>query len=158
MNLTDFTPQSLLFKVAGWVAIIGLVCITLYAVANHFESIGYQKRVAEDEIQFNKELIASKSQTQILQHQLNEAQNALSKARSTLYTLNTDNRNAVNGLRSNFNTFNSSLPIDTRETLTRRIASLSTVVEDCSARLIEVANDADAAIAEVQMFQNAWPK
>jgi hypothetical protein len=32
------------------------------------------------------------------------------------------------------------------------------VVEDCSARLIEVASDADIAIAEIKMLENSWPK
>jgi translation initiation factor 2B subunit (eIF-2B alpha/beta/delta family) len=151
-------PQTLIMKVVGLIAVVGLISLSLYAAANHFESIGYQKRVAEDQAHLNTELVASKDKSIALQHQLNEAQNALSKAKSDLYSLGNLNRNALNSLRSNFNSFNSSLPSDSRDALTKRISSLSAVVEDCSARLIEVASDADIAIAEIKMLENAWPK
>ncbi|CAB4121560.1 hypothetical protein UFOVP14_32 [uncultured Caudovirales phage] len=158
MNISDFTPQSMLFKVIAWVGIVGIVIGSLFALSNHFESIGYDRRVAEDQVSLNKDLIDSKDKSQALQHQLNEAQNALAKAKSDLFALNNLNRNAINGLRSNFATFNGSLSIDTRETISKRISSLSNMVEDCSARLVEVANDADTAIAEIQMLEKAWPK
>jgi len=158
MNLSDFTPQSLLFKVLAWLAIAGIVIGSLVATANHFESVGYDRRVAEDQVSLNQDLIVSKDKTQSLQHQLNEAQNDLAKAKSSLFTLNSANRNALDQLRSGFNTFNGGMSSNSREAIVKRIASLNNVVEDCSARLAEVANDADTAIAEVQMFEKAWPK
>ena len=158
MNISDFTPQSLLLKVIAWVGIIGVVIGSLFALAHHFESIGYNKRVGEDQVNLNKELVISKDQSKALQHQLNEAQNDLSKTKSTLAAISNSNRITTDQLRSSFNTFNGNLPSNTREALSRRISSLSNVVEDCSARLTEVANDADTAIAEVQMLEKAWPK
>ena len=34
-----------------------------WALANHFENVGYQKRVAEDAVQLNKDLIAAKAKS-----------------------------------------------------------------------------------------------
>jgi len=158
MNLSDFTPQSLLFKVLAWLAIAGIVIGSLVATANHFESVGYDRRVAEDQVNLNKDLIEAKAQTQNLQHQLNEAQNELSKAKSNLLAITLVNRSYVGKLRDSFNTFDSGMSSQSREALIKRIASLDAVVADCSARLVEVANDADTAIAEVQMLEKAWPK
>lgn len=158
MNLSDFTPQSLLLKVVAWIGVVGLVAGVLVATANHFENVGYQKRVGEDQVNLNKELIEAKDQTQSLQHQLNEAQNALAKSKAALSILNANNRNSIGKLRDSFNSFNGGMSNESREALARRISSLSTVVADCSARLVEVANDADTAIAETQMFEKAWPK
>ena len=158
MNISDFTPQSLLFKVIAWVGIVGVVIGSLFALSNHFESIGYDRRVAEDQVSLNKDLIESKDQTKALQHQLNEAQDELSKAKSSLLALNNSNRNALDQLRSSFNTFNGNLSGNTREALNLRIGTLSNVVTDCSARLVEVANDADTRAAEVMMLEKAWPK
>lgn len=158
MNISDFTPQSLLFKVIAWVGLAGVVIASLFALANHFESIGYDRRVAEDQIQLNQELAQSATKAQALQSKLNEAQSELSQNKSRLAALNTSNRNNLNLLRGSSTSFNSGLSSNTREALTQRISSLSIVVDDCSTRLIEVANDADTAIAEIQMLSKAWPK
>ena len=69
MNLSDLTPQSLIFKVVGWIAIIGLILGALYATTMHFEQVGYYRRVSEDQINLNKDLIEAKAKTQNLQHQ-----------------------------------------------------------------------------------------
>lgn len=158
MNLSDFTPQSLIFRVVGWIAIVGLVVGALYATTKHFEQVGYDQRVSEDQVNLNKDLIEAKAKTQALQHQLNEAQNELSKAKSDLLALTLVNRSYVGKLRDSFNTFDSSMSSQSREALIKRIASLDSVVADCSARLVEVANDADTAIAETKMFEKAWPQ
>ncbi|QWD55174.1 hypothetical protein [Polynucleobacter paneuropaeus] len=158
MNLSDLTPQSLIFKVVGWIAIIGLIVGALYATTMHFEQVGYDRRISEDQINLNKDLIEAKSKTQNLQHQLNEAQNELSKAKSDLLALTLTNRSYVGKLRDSFNTFDSSVSSQSREALIKRIASLDSVVADCSARLIEVASDADTAIAETKMLEKAWPQ
>ncbi len=158
MNFLSFlNPQSLLFKVIAWLAIAGVVIGSLVMTAKHFESIGYQKRVAEDQVTLNQELVQSKDKSQSLQHQLNEAQNELFKAKSLLATLTAANHATVDQLRSSFNTFNGNLPNDSRETLNLRIGTLSNVVADCSSRLVEVANDADTRTAEVMMLEKAWP-
>ena len=158
MNISDFTPQSLLLKVMAWLAIAAIVISSLVMTAKHFESVGYDRRVAEDQVNLNKDLLESKAKSQDLQHQLNEAQDELSKAKSRLLALNNSNRNALDQLRSGFNTFNGNLPSNSREALNLRIGTLSNVVADCSSRLIEVANDADTRTAEVMMLEKAWPK
>ena len=159
MNFLSFlNPQSLLVKVVVWLAIAGIVIGSLVMTVKHFESVGYARRVAEDQVSLNKDLIESKDKSQALQHQLNEAQNALAKAKSDLLALNNLNRSSVGKLRDSFNTYNGGLSNASRDSLSRRISSLSNVVADCSARLIEVANDADLAIAEVAMLEKAWPK
>ena len=158
MNISDFTPQSLLLKVMAWLAIAAIVISSLVMTAKHFESVGYDRRVAEDQVNLNKDLLESKAKSQDLQHQLNEAQDDLSKAKSRLLALNNSNRNALDQLRSGFNTFNGNLSSNSREALNLRIGTLSNVVADCSSRLIEVANDADTRTAEVMMLEKAWPK
>ena len=159
MNFLSFlNPQSLLVKVLAWLAIAAIVISSLVMTAKHFESVGYDRRVAEDQVNLNKDLLESKAKSQDLQHQLNEAQDELSKAKSRLLALNNSNRNALDQLRSGFNTFNGNLPSNSREALNLRIGTLSNVVADCSARLIEVANDADTRTAEVMMLEKAWPK
>lgn len=158
MNISDFIPQSLIFKVIGWIAIVGLVVGVLYATTKHYEQVGYDKRVSEDQAELNQALIESQNKTQALQHQLNEAQNALAKAKTDLLAINNINRSSVGKLRDSFNTYNGGLSNASREALSLRIGTLSNVVSDCSSRLIEVANDADTRTAEVIMLQKAWPK
>ena len=157
MNLSDFTPQSLLFKVIAWVAVVTFVCGMLVAIANHFENVGYQRRVAEDEKTLVVELKAAAAKTLELQTKLNEAQNELAKAQADLLALTISNRNTVGQLRSQLDTYNRSLSSASREALSDRVAILSGIVEECSASIVEVARAGDASNDQVIMLESAWP-
>ena len=158
MNITDLTPQSLLLKVVAWLAVIAIVVGSLWATANHFENVGYEKRKAEDMVQFNKDLIAAKNQTAILQSQVDKAYYDLAQSKAVLAKTSATNRDLSNRLREQLSAFNSSLPNDSKQALIDRTVALSKSFLECSSQLTEVARQADAYAADLKMMQEAWPK
>jgi len=158
MNIPDFTPQSLLMKVIAWLAVIAIVIGSLWATANHFENVGYEKRKAEDTVQLNKDLIAAKTKTAALQTQLDEAQNVLNLQKQKLAAINARNVELSNSLRQQLATFNAGLSNDSKQTLISRVDTLSDVLGECTSRYTEVAGKADAYAADLKMMQEAWPK
>jgi len=158
MNIPDFTPQSLLMKVIAWLAVIAIVIGSLWATANHFENVGYEKRKAEDTVQINKDLIAAKTKTAALQTQLDEAQNVLNLQKQKLAAINARNVELSNSLRQQLATFNAGLSNDSKQTLISRVDTLSDVLGECTSRYTEVAGKADAYAADLKMMQEAWPK
>jgi len=158
MNISDFTPQSLLMKVIAWLAVIAIVIGSLWATANHFENVGYEKRKAEDTVQLNKDLIAAKTKTAALQTQLDEAQNVLNLQKQKLAAINARNVELSNSLRQQLATFNAGLSNDSKQTLISRVDTLSDVLGECTSRYTEVAGKADAYAADLKMMQEAWPK
>ena len=157
MNLSDLNPQTLLMKVIAWLAVIAIVAGSLWATANHFENVGYEKRKAEDVVQLNKDLIAAKTKTAALQTQLNEAQNELNIQKQRMAAINARNIELSNSLREGLATFNRGLSNDSKQTLISRVDTLSDVLGECTSRYTEVAAKADAYAADLKMMQDSWP-
>ena len=158
LNISDFTPQSLLLKVVAWLAIIAIVVGSLWATANHFENVGYEKRKAEDMVQLNKDLIAAKEKTATLQSQVDKANYDLMQTKAALAKTSATNRDLSNRLREQLNTFNAGLSNDSKQTLIDRINTLSDVLSECTSRYTEVATKADSHAADSKMMQESWPK
>ena len=158
MILTDLNPQTLLMKVVAWLAIIGLVIFGLWATADHFENVGYQKAKNEYTAQALKDTQAARLKEQTLQTKLNEAQNARSKAENALLASAVANRNAVNQLRQQLDTTNRNLSSYSSAALAARVTTLSTVLEECTSQYIELATKADGHVADLKLMEDAWPK
>lgn len=157
MNISDFAPQSLLFKVVAWLAIIAGVAIVLTATARHFENVGYQRRAAEDQVTINKALIEAAKKTQELQTKLSEADNARTKAEQTLLNTVSANRAIVGSMRKQLDAYNADLSHQSPSALIARIDTLSDVFGECTSRYTEVAAKADGHAADAVMLQRAWP-
>jgi chromosome segregation ATPase len=158
MNISDLAPQSLFLKVVGWLVVVAIVVGSLWATANHFESVGYQKRVAEDTTQRNKDLEAAAIATHQLQTQLDEAQHELNIAKQRLATLSANNVVLSNRLRESIATYNGNLSNDSKQALVERVTTLSDVLGECTSRYAEVAAKADTYAADLKMMEDAWPK
>ena len=156
MNILDFSPQSLLMKVIAWLAVIGLVVGALVMTANHFEKVGYDRRVAEDQVNLNKELIEARAKTAELQDKLNKAQDELLKAKNDLDIIARRNGDLLNSLHNSVNSYNGSLSSASREALIARTVALSQVFNECASTLTEVARSADTLAIEVKEMQDAW--
>jgi len=157
VSISDFTPQSLLFKVIAWLIVIGVVVGALVYTADHFEKVGYDRRVAEDQVNINKALIEAAKKTQELQTKLTEANDARTKAEQTLLNTVNANRALVGGLRKQLDTYNADLSNQPPSALVARIDTLSDVLGECSSRYTEVAAKADGHAADALMLQKAWP-
>jgi septal ring factor EnvC (AmiA/AmiB activator) len=158
VNLSDLTPQSLLTKVIAWLAVIAVVVASLWATANHYENIGYDKRKAEDMVQLNKDLIAAKNQTAVLQSKVDKASYDLAQTKMALANTSATNRDLSNRLREQLTAFNAGLSNDSKQTLIARINTLSDVLSECTSRYTEVATKADSYAADSKMMQESWPK
>lgn len=158
MNLLDLLPQSLFLRVAGWLLVVAVVVGSLWAITNHFENVGYQKRVAEEQVQQNIDLQIAAGVTQELQSKLNKAQYELSISKQKLSALSNDNRRISNSLRDSIAGYNRNLPDYSREALTDRINALGSVFSECTSQYVEVARKADSYVGELKMMQEAWPK
>ena len=158
MNITDLAPQSLLLKMVAWLAIAAVVVGSLWAITNHFENVGYEKRKAEDMAQFNKDLIAAKNQTAVLQSQVDKATYELTQSKAALAKTSAVNRDLSNRLREQLSSFNAGLSNDSKQTLIDRINTLSDVLSECTSQYSEVATKADSYAADSKMMQESWPK
>lgn len=158
MNISDLTPQSLLLKVVAWLAIIAIVVGGLWATANHFENVGYEKRKAQDMVQLNKDLIAAKNQTATLQSKVDQANYELTQTKAALAKTSATNRDLSNRLREQLVAFNTGLSNDSKQTLIDRVNALSDILSECTSRYTEVATKADSYAADSKMMQESWPK
>ena len=149
---------SIWVKLGAIVAGIALVGAVLYGTANHFENIGYQRRISEEQAQGIKDLKAAAEKTKELQHQLNEAQNELIIQKQKLAALTTNNSQLVSKLRESTTTYNLSLSYYSRQALEKRVETLTTVVTECTAEYSALAGHADASELDLQMYDKSWPK
>ena len=158
MSIQDFMPQSLFMKVVGWLIVAGVITGSLWLIVNHFENVGYQKRVAEDTLQINQQLKESSIRTQQLQTKLDGAKNELNIARQKLETLSANNTVLVTSLRESITAYNGNLSNDSKQALVERVATLSSVLEECTIEYSDVASKADAYAADLKMMQDSWPE
>ena len=158
MNLLDLTPQSIAFKIIGIALAIILILGGAFLVIRHYETVGYQKRVAEEDVQRNKDLEIAAKQTLNLQNKLDEAQNELSVTKQKLVTLSNNNVVLTSKLRDSITAYNRNLPDYSKQALIERINTLSSVVGECTERYSEMANKADTYAADLKMMQDSWPK
>lgn len=158
MNIEDLAPQSLLMKALAWLLAVVLVIGGLLALAHHFESIGYQRRINEEQQQLNKDLLAAAQETQRLQHKLNEAQNELNIQKQRIATLTAANGALTGQLRSSIAQYNGHLSSDSRQALEKRIQALSIVVQECTERYTALAGHADATELDLELFDQSYPK
>ena len=140
--------------VLGVVILIGGGC----ALVNHFENVGYQKRVAEDTVQLNKDLIAAKAKSTELQGKLDKALYDLAQSKINLDKTTSYNRLVVSGLRDQLNAYNGSLSNNSREALQNRISTLSAVVQECTSEYAALAEHADKTELDLQTIESSWPK
>lgn len=122
--------MSIWWKI-GSVIIAALIIIGgLYGTAKHFENIGYQKRIIEEQAQGIKDLQTAAKKTKELQQQLNEAQNELVIQKRNLATLTTTNNQLTSKLRESTSKYNLNLSYYSRQALEKRVQTLTTVVTD----------------------------
>lgn len=150
--------MSIWWKIGSAAIALLLVLGALYGTAKHFEGIGYQKRISEEQEQGIKDLKAAALETQQLQHKLNEARNELTTQRQKLATLTNNNNLLASQLRESATKYNLNLSYYSRQALEKRVQTLSTVVTECTAEYSTVAAYADAAELDLQMFEKSWPK
>jgi chromosome segregation ATPase len=158
MNLSQFAPQSLLMKLIAWVLLITFIAGSLWGLAKHFENVGYDRRVNEEQLQLNKDLAQAAAKTQFLQTKLNEAQHELNLARQRITILTSTNNALAGKLRTSLALYNSNLSNDSRQTLEKRIQTLSTVVQECTDRYTALAGHADAIELDLDLFDKSYPK
>jgi predicted RNase H-like nuclease (RuvC/YqgF family) len=150
--------MSIWMKIGAVVAGVALVVALLYGTANHFENVGYERRISEEQAQGIKDLKAAALQTQQLQHQLNEAQNELIIQKQKLATLTSTNNQLVSRLRESTAKYNLNLSYYPRQALEKRVETLTTVVSECTAEYSSLAAHADTSELDLQMYDKSWPK
>ena len=149
---------SLQIKIIGIVLGVVILIGGAWALANHFENVGYQKRVAEDTVQLNKDLIAAKAKSTELQGKLDKALYDLAQSKINLDKTTSYNRLVVSGLRDQLNAYNGSLSNNSREALQNRISTLSAVVQECTSEYAALAEHADKTELDLQTIESSWPK
>ena len=149
---------SLQIKIIGIVLGVIILIGGAWAAINHFENVGYQKRVAEDAVQLNKDLIAAKAKSTELQGKLDKALYDLAQSKINLDKTTSYNRLVVSGLRDQLNAYNGSLSNNSREALQNRITTLSTVVQECTSEYATLAEHADKTELDLQTIESSWPK
>ena len=145
-------------KIAAIVLTVLILIGGFWSTAKHFENMGYQKRVAEDTVQLNKDLIAAKAKSTELQDKLDKALYDLAQSKINLDKTTSYNRIIVGGLREQLNSYNGSLSNNSREALQNRITALSTVVQECSSEYSTLAEHADKTELDLQTIERSWPK
>jgi len=158
MNISDLNPQSIVFKLIAIAISILIIVGTVYEAINHYENVGYQRRVSEEDVQRNKDLELAAIQTRKLQSQLDEAQHELSVTKQRLATLSANSVVLSNRLRDSITQYNSGLSNYSKQALIERVNTLSNVFGECTSQYTEVAAKADTYAADLKMMQDSWPK
>lgn len=149
---------SIWWKVGGVIIAVITIAGSLYGITKHYENIGYQKRISEEQAQGIKDLKAAAAETQNLQQKLNEARNELIVQKQKLAALTAGNNLLVSQLRESTSKYNLNLSYYSRQALEKRIETLSTVVTECTTEYSALARSADATELDLQMLDKSWPK
>jgi predicted RNase H-like nuclease (RuvC/YqgF family) len=149
---------SIWWKIGGAIIAVLAVVGCLYGITKHYENIGYERRISEEQAQGIKDLKAAAEKTKELQHQLNEAQNELIIQKQKLATLTSTNNQLVSRLRESTAKYNLNLSYYSRQALEKRVETLTTVVSECTAEYSALAAHADTSELDLQMYEKSWPK
>lgn len=156
--LSFLTPYKLAIEIAvfGILAAGVIWCIHLYN--DHQQTIGYQRAVAEYTAKLEQAKADAKAQEDIFRKQLEDANNAAAKREQTIRTSADAARAASASLSDALNNLRNSVPGATAASLANSVATLATVLGNCSERYRDVAEKADRHASDAQRILDSWPK
>jgi uncharacterized protein (DUF2252 family) len=159
MSILDaLSPYKLLAEI---VVIGSLAAGTAYGIhqfLEHERQIGRNEVRALWDAQTAKDERAARIETARLAKQAEDAEKNGANREQTIRTLATASGNANLGLRDTLATIRGGVPSATVDALGKSIATLSTVLAECSGRYQGLAEKADRHASDVKTLQEAWPK
>jgi hypothetical protein len=159
MSILDaLSPYKLLAEI---VVIGSLAAGTAYGIhqfLEHERQIGRNEVQALWDAQTAKDERAARLETARLAKQAEDAEKNGATREQTIRTLATASGNANLGLRDTLATIRGGVPSATVDALGKSIATLSTVLAECSGRYQGLAEKADRHASDVKTLQEAWPK
>ncbi len=147
-----------------WVKALAILAITVAlglawnAFLHHEQSIGYQRRVAEDNVALIAAQTAAATETERLTKEKDNAVNARITAEKKVSVANAAVASANLQLRDTRARLRNGLPNATIASCRTINAAYDIVFGQCTEQLETVARYADGCTADTLMYQQAWPK
>lgn len=158
LTLIQSSIAKYLLIAASIFSLILFGAFELHSLESKYDKQGYNRAKSEDVEQLLKQEKQSQLITQTFQSKLNKAQNERTIAENKLYDISKSNDVAINQLRQQLDSFNSGMPIDSRSTLSNRIATISTLFAECTQRYSDLAEQADKQSYDIKVMKESWPK
>ena len=150
--------MTLLYKLLGAVALIAALFFAVNWYNGHQQGIGYQKRVAENNVEFIAKQEQSIQETARMLKGKEDAVNERIASEKKAKILVASAHAESNGLRDTITDLRSKLSSATVEACRATADALADVFGQCADRLVDVATKADGHAADSLMYQQAWPK
>ncbi len=150
------------YKLAIEIAVIGSLAVgAVYGIhqfLEHERDIGRNEVQARWDAQTAKDVETARLETARLAKQAEDAAKNGANREQTIRTLAIASGNANIGLRDSLATIRSGVPSATVDALGKSVATLSTILAECSGRYQGLAERADRHASDVRTLQEAWPK
>jgi hypothetical protein len=155
--LARLAPYKLLFEVIVIGALAAGVLYGVHEFLEHERDIGRNEVQARWDAQQKKDIDAARLHEAELTAQLDRALQEGANREALIRTLAAGSSAANLGLRDTLAAIRAGVPNASADALGKSVATLSTVLADCSGRYQALAERADRHASDVKTLQYAWP-
>jgi hypothetical protein len=151
-------PYKLLFEIVVIGSIAAGVLYEVHQFLEHERDIGRKEVQARWDAQQAADQASARAKEAAFTQQIQEASQHANDREQTIRSLAAASGAASVGLRDTLATIGRSVPGTTVDALGKSVATLTTVLAECSGRYQAVATAADRHSSDVITLQEAWPK
>ncbi len=145
-------------KALAMLAAIGALLWGIHTLDMSRQQIGYDRRVAEDNVALIKAQADALDQERALNRKLETARNEATKRDQTNARNAAAAGLAVDGLRHELDAYRRSLPGDPARPGDQRAATLAELFGDCASHYRGMAEKADRHASDARTLSEGWPK
>ena len=150
--------NPLVLRIVGAGLAVAAVLIGWNMLTGHYEQVGYQRAVAEYNDKARAAEVASRLREQQILNQVRKAEYDSAAREKALRAEFAALQRSNLGLRNTVATLRASLPALAADACRQTADAALAVFGDCTARLGEMAQDADGHENDVRTLMEAWPK
>lgn len=153
-----FTPYRSWIEIGVLVAAILALLVGVHKFLDYEQQIGYDRRVAEDNVALGFANKAARDKEALWRKQLEDANERFDEREKANQTAITAANAALGRLRNTTQGISSGVPGATAASLANSVVALSTVSGECAAKYIEMAGVAGRHANDIQRILDSWPK
>jgi len=155
--VNPLTPYMLLIKIVAAISLLGGIIWSINAFLDYEQKIGYDRRVAEDNIALIAATATARTTERALNKKLETARDDATAREIKLQTTAAAAGTAAAGLRNALNTIRSSLPDNPASPSPEPARTLAELLGNCAEDYRGVAEKADRHSSDARTVIEAWP-
>lgn len=156
--MNPLAPYMGLIKLIAIAAALAAIAWAIHAIDQSRQQIGYDRRVAEDNVALIAAQDAALTEERRLNQKLETAQNEATKRQQQIDRTAAAAGLAVAGLRDDIDRYRASLSADPARPADPRAATVAELFGDCADHYRDLAKKADGHASDARTLSEGWPK